>query len=171
MSRLTLISLVFSLLVLTTGCNPYAYINVPPQAGDLALHSPNQKMVREVEIEALRVLLRDRPLSQPTELQCPEGTSESTLKMIVSRLGELAPPPPEVSPETSPDISSAITVTQVRIRGARAQVDMLYPTLAGMPQLLTVYLSYTPINYWRVDRIVDWPGATHTIDHGGATQP
>jgi hypothetical protein len=150
---------------LLTACNPYAYVNVPPQQGDLATHDPNQQMVRDVEVEALRKLLADRPLQPPIALELPTGTTELTTSDVARRAGEGVTPIHE-----APDADSRVQVTQVRIRGLRSEVDVLYPTLAGLPQLLTVYMSYTPINNWRVDRIADWPGATRPVDHAGAQQ-
>ncbi|MCC6680544.1 MAG: hypothetical protein IT445_06535 [Phycisphaeraceae bacterium] len=162
-----LAALALLLLVLPgAGCNPYTYVNVPPQSGDVARHGPNQELVREVEVEAIRSLLSERPLDPPVAVELPVGTNELTTSDVARRSGEGVLPVHEAQ-----EAASLIKVTQVRIRGPRAQVDLMYPTLTGMSQLLTVYMSYTPINGWQTERIVDWPGVTQPVDHGGTEQP
>ncbi len=151
-----------SWMLLLAGCNPYTYVNVPPQAGDVALHDPNQKLVRNVEVEAVRSLLLQRPLNPPVSLQLPTGTSELTLTDVARRCGEGVQPA-----QDDQEAASLIQITQVRIRGINAQVDVMYPTVTGMSQLLTVYMNYQPINGWQTDRIVDWPGVAQPVDHGG----
>jgi len=156
------------LLASLTGCNPYLYINVPAQYGDLARNDPNADIVRTVEVAALRHMLALRPLEAPTAIKLPEPSTDLTYADIARRAGGEGAVVPIGEAEDAP---TRVEITQVRIRGVFAEIDMMYPTVSGMPQLLTVYLEYKPMSDWMVDRVQDWPGATHPVDHGGLVAP
>lgn len=156
------------LLAALTGCNPYLYINVPAQYGDLARNDPNADIVRTVEVESLKYMLAARPLDAPTAIKLPTGTTDLSYADVARRAGGEGIVVPLSAGE---DAASHVEVTQVRIRGVFAEIDMMYPTVAGSPQLLTVYLEYKPMNDWVTNRVQDWPGARHPIDHGGIVEP
>lgn len=148
-----------------TACNPYTYVNIPPQQGDLARHGANKQLVRDVEAEAVRFLLSQRPIDGTAALRLPQGSTELTAADVARRAGDNV-----VAEFEARDPAAVVEITQVRVRGVNAEVDVLYPTLTGMPQLLTVYLEYLPMNNWVGQRVVDWPGATRPVDHGGAAE-
>jgi len=162
--------LMLALVAALGGCNPYLYINVPAQHGDLARNSPNADVVRAVEVEAIRHMLALRPLEAPVAIKLPQGTTDLVAADVARRAagdaeGSVVPL------QEGEDAVSHIQITQVRIRGVFAEIDMLYPTVTGMPQLLTAYLEYKPMNDWTTTRVSDWPGATRPVDHGGLVTP
>lgn len=161
--------LMLAMLAALTGCNPYVYVNVPAQHGDLARNDPNSDIVRAVEVESLRHMLAARPLDAPVAIKLPKGTTDLAAADVARRVSETDGQ--VVALQEGEDAVSHVEITQIRIRGVFAEVDMMYPTVSGMSQLLTAYLEYKPMNDWVTNKVQDWPGARHPIDHGGVVEP
>lgn len=137
-----------------SGCA--TWVNIPPHAGDAAIHDPNEETVRHVEAAALRAALADKPADQDVQIVLPPGTLPLTYDTIL----------PRISPSamwSSRGISEGMTVVEVkeiRIRGSQAAVDVIRPWDYKVPesgrQLMTVDLGWDPVSKWQVKRVVSW---------------
>ncbi|MFA9477813.1 hypothetical protein ACERK3_05835 [Phycisphaerales bacterium AB-hyl4] len=136
-----------------TGC-AQTYVNIPAQAGDVASHDPNSSNVRDIQVQAIRVVLRDRPLESPIGIILPEGTEPLFTAAVASDLGEGVYALTDL--EGSP--ASVIEVDQIRIRGTSAEVDVIRPRGTEGRQTVTVYLTRTPFVGWSVERTRAWQG-------------
>ncbi len=155
------------LAISVVGCSPYAYVNIPPQTGDVARHSPNSSLVRQVYAAALGAVLADRPLPAPVAIELPDGADVETHADVAERIGS-----PAVSPyNDSVTPMSTVRVQQVRVRGAEAQVDVVRPGLGGRDQLVTVYLTWAPFSDWTAQRVREWRGAVPPRDEAPSPRP
>ena len=127
------------------------YVNIPAQAGDLAAHDPNKENVHLVQGHALQAVLDDRPIQVPFSLVLPPGSRPETHQAVAERLE----PQPISSDEETDDALPQVRVSQVRIRGWIAQVDIVRPA-ADTTQLVTVYLKWEPFAGWHVERMRAW---------------
>lgn len=138
------------LIATLTACTPY--VNIPPQGGDLAFHSPNKQTVRAIEIAAGRAALADRPIEGAFTITLPEGTSILTYEAVVPQISENAS---YVPPGQSPS-GPVLAIKQIRIRAAVGEVDIFRPIAPDRSEFITVYLTYDPMAKWAVDRIRVW---------------
>ncbi len=133
-----------------------SYVNIPPQVGDLALHSPNHPTVALVEAEAIRGLVLEQPPDLPYQVSLPPKTSSSSYETVLKHLGENAQWPEE-GPQAGVPV---LEVRQLRLRGWYAQVDVLRPSSFNQPdgptQLTTVWLKWYPFAGWRFQRAHVW---------------
>ncbi|MEX1015204.1 MAG: hypothetical protein WDZ31_00555 [Phycisphaeraceae bacterium] len=137
---------------LLAGCAPQ-YVNIPEQAGDVASSNVNATNVRNLEAQALRAVLEDRPVEGPVGITLPQGTDPLTYAAVASAVGDdVLTPMDDVEP------ASMLTVEQVRIRGTRAEVDVVRPRGTEGRQYVTVYLDRNAFSGWTVDRIRPWQG-------------
>jgi hypothetical protein len=145
---------------LCLGCNPYSYVNVPAQKGDVARHDPNSKPVRQVAAAAMKAVLANHDIPRPVLVVMPAGSSELSAADVARRLGDGA-----VSAADT-DVTPAATIhaRQVRIRGMEAEVDVIFPGIGGVPQLVTVYESWAPFNDWGADRMRTWRSDENVAD-------
>lgn len=134
-------------LIVLAGCTPY--VNIPPQKGDLAFHSPNKQTVRDIMIVAARAAIADRPIEGTYQLKLPEGSSSLTYEAVVQALGGAG---------TYGDRAAGpmLSVEQVRIRGVSGEVDLVRPVAADRSEFLTAYASWAPNSGWAVDRVRVW---------------
>lgn len=138
------------LALLLTACTPY--VNIPPQGGDLAFHSPNKQTVRALEIAAGRAALADRPIDGTFSITLPEGSSILTYEAVVPQISENAT---YAKPGETP-IKPVLAIRQLRIRAAVGEVDIVRPIAPDRSEFITVYLGYDPMAKWSVDRIRVW---------------
>ena len=133
------------------------YVNIPPQSGDVATHNPNLTTVRTVQEKALQAVLNATTSMRPVQVILPVGVTSETYKTISSKLDPQASWSEEE--DTLPD-HWPIRVSQVRVRGWLAQVDVARPTDPGQDtspgQLVTVYLKWDPVTGWYVQRLRPW---------------
>jgi hypothetical protein len=151
--RITSTAVLVLIGLITLGCQ--TYVNIPPQARDTANHNPNGKMVRIVMAEAIRATLADGSITGLVQVMLPENTDKLTYAQVINAIGDQA-----VSPYEE-DVSSIVGIVfakGVRIRGAQAEVDVARPVGEGMDQLVTVYLTWTPMNGWNADSVHVWRG-------------
>ncbi len=146
-----LLCLCSCLAVGTAGCAPY--VNIPPQAGDVALHNANLATVQDVTIAAVRALLDQQPIVGPYTLVLPRGTSPASYQRVTAALGENATT--EVNAERP-----IVEVRQLRIRADKAEVDIVTPAdryePRGQGRLTTVYTTWKPFTGWEVNRLHSW---------------
>ncbi len=144
-----------SSVMLATGCAPY--VNIPPQAGDVAMHDANLGTVQEVSVAALKAFLEDRPTNGPFTLVLPRGTTAASYQRVTQQLGEDATT--EVNVERP-----IVEVRQLRIRADRAEVDIVSPANyyepRGTGQLVTIYMNWKPFTGWHVYRTHRWNSPT-----------
>lgn len=133
-----------------TGCK--TYVNIPPQAGDIASHDANSKTVRDVMVTAAAAAMAERSIEGPYQVVLPEGTSALTYAAVAARLGDQASYNMDgPSPETP-----VLEVQQVRIRAAVAEVDLARPVGPDRSELVTAYLDWSPAGGWAADRLRVW---------------
>jgi hypothetical protein len=87
------------------------------------------------------------------------GTSDETYAEILPQLGDNAMWASDRRTQGLP----IVAISQIRIRGASAEVDVVRPSFpqAGQPseQTVTVSLKYTPIDSWYAVRLREWRGS------------
>ena len=129
------------------------YTNIPPQAGDIAGHNVNSNPVCHVSIEAIQATLREQPIDRAYAIILPNNTNALTYATVLSALGDLA------SRDTDHSLP-IIEIRQIRIRGNKAEVDLLRPTnvndLASPRQLVTVYLHWALMANWYPRNLHTW---------------
>ena len=136
------------------GCVVYA--NIPGQAGDTAINSPNARDVRNAMAAGVRTLVDDRPIAGEFAVVLPEGSEPDTYDQVVARVGEQARPGDLPEYDSLPRLD----IRQVRIRPTpvTAQVDVIRPSsgwdMASPPQLVTVYLRWDLFTGWSKDRAI-----------------
>lgn len=160
---------------LTSGCAPY--VNVPAQQGDVAANDPNTKPVPEVARVALEAVVADSNLSVPFYVVLPDNTAESVYADILPKVSKLAQRSPravlmpekgkasDTQPAPAPEPAATVDgpeldVKQVRVRGWRAEVDIVRPADASAPtgrlQLVTVDLQWDAVAGWNTRQIRVW---------------
>ena len=136
------------------GCTHY--VNIPRLEGDLAYHDPNAKAPRMVMHRALEKVLELRPLDEPFQVMLPLGTVPETYAQM---LPDLSPHAMWSSDGRTKDVP-IVRVSEVRIRGSRAEVDVVLPIYAGdgpaLAQMVTAHLRYDPVSKWYVVRTQEW---------------
>ena len=143
--------MLIGLTVLTLcGCNPYTYINVPAQDGDLARHNPNSAAVRELCSVALNAILDEQPVDGDVKIMLPEGSSILSYEIVLPTVSDRALAHDHDAQQLP---AETLAVRAVRARGTKAQVDIARSDRTG---LSTVYLHYSPVSSWRADRIHHW---------------
>ena len=135
------------------------YVNIPPQKGDMAYHDPNSKHCRQVMLAALQRVVELRPINESFQIMLPVGTVPATYGLILPQVSEQAM---WSSDGRTKDIP-VVAVTQVRIRGRRAEVDVARPAYSGeapgVAQITTAYLQYQALaktSNWYVTRVREW---------------
>ena len=149
---------------LVAGCTTYA--NIPAEPGSVAISDPNDRAIREIEIEALRAVLAEYPVHGTVEVVLPEGTDGLTYAAVLSALDQPAVSPNRAAAtqpaEPQPGPVATLAVRGVRIRNDNAQVDIDRSGVSGLKQLITVYLKRAPFSEWGVRSIRPW-GAIRDI--------
>lgn len=134
-----------------TACS--TYVNIPPQSGDVAINNPNMKDVLNVEAVALRAVVADRSLNGGYNIQLPEGTDDESYGIVIAKLDEHAG-------RAGDGALPTLTVAQVRVRGMKAEVDVVRPSDAAQQaspeQLVTVYLNWHFFDGWMAERVRPW---------------
>ena len=151
MLRSVLCAVVSALLL--GGCAA-PYINIPPLPGNVAWADPDATAVRAVEALALGHVIERWPAPGGRyAIKLPEGTSDLTYGWVGSRLAELVEAPEAEAAEAAEETGEApvYEVVRLRIRAARATVDVIKPALEDERRLVTVYLA---LKYrgWFVER-------------------
>ena len=142
--------LIMGLGFTASGCNPYTYINIPEQDGDLARHNPNSPTVRQLESVALNALLARSPIDGPFMVVLPQGSDILSYERVLPTVSDRAVPPDHGA---QLNLEETLTVRAIRARATKAEVDILR---ASRRTLSTVYLHYSPVSSWTADRIHDW---------------
>ena len=141
---------------------PSAYVNIPAQKGDTALHDPNRRGVRLVMLRSLEYVLTERPPNQPFQVMLPIGTSDEAYAGILAQLGDNAMWASDGQTRGLP----IVAIAQIRIRGSSAEVDVVRPSFpqAGQSseQTVTVSLNYNPIDSWYAVRLREWRGSVRS---------
>ena len=140
-----------------TGC--FAYVNIPPQPGDVAVHDLGDATVKQVVSESLRAIVIDRSIRGPVAIVLPDGTKTRHYirdSMDVRDLVEVWPTDVNQQVDTGP----ILEVKQVRVRGGSAGVDILLrddpSQLHTQDQLATVDLQWYALHGWTAERTRFW---------------
>lgn len=155
----TLVSLVTVCILTMTGCHPY--VNIPPQAGDIASHRVDTESVRQVSVLAIKAVYQDRPTVGPYTLVLAEGSSWATYQTALKTLGEFA------TLDSGPKVP-ILEVRELRIRADKAEVDVVRPADDFDPHRLgrqiTVYLNWDPFAGWMVTRLHHWQSTVPVVE-------
>ena len=134
--------LILLTLFAAVGCAAPSYVNIPPLAGDTALHNPNGWVVRAVMVESLKRVIRDYPPTSVYGVSLPQGVSEKSRALMIAKL------PHGVTETWNPQNPVPIySVRQVWVRGLNAQTDIVVPQIAGEERLVSVF-CVTDIEGW-----------------------
>ncbi len=162
MNRTISLSWVLTLAcLLAAGCQ--TYVNIPPQAGDLANHEPNGATVRKILVEAVPAALEDGGIQQPVQVMLPAGMNKLSYNQILTAIGDQAVSP--FDEEAQASVDAVVFAKSVRIRGNLAEVDIARPIGDGIDQLVTVYLRWKPLAGWQAQRVHVWRGVP--VDEAG----
>ena len=151
------------LAVTLWGVGCATYVNIPPQAGDVASQSPNDGTVLEAEAAATRAAIERLSLAEPFTLIALPDTAPSAYFDLLRRVSELA---------TADDIEggTSLEVRQMLIRGWKGKVDLVYRPGGGggQPRLVTVDLEWQPFGGWHSTYVRVWnPGVERTLRTAG----
>ncbi|HMN97286.1 MAG TPA: hypothetical protein PKC43_12745 [Phycisphaerales bacterium] len=120
-------------------CTPRA--TFPPTPGTQSVE-PWVAPIPEVMATSLRYTRTRHAPNEPMVFNLPPNVPEWIWNNVQGRLGEDARP-------MMPSDRVAFEVTEVRIDGARAEVDVIYPAGGDLFQLITVGLTTDPFQSWR----------------------
>lgn len=137
-----------ALILLIAGCSPY--INIPAQPGDAATHSPNDNTAVAVMEAALAHVLHQRSEPGGYVIALPARASRATYADVLHQL-------PEGGGRHDKGAVGVpvYSIAAVYVRGPDAQVDIIRPTPAGNPQLISVFLELG-VDGWHVVRDRPW---------------
>ncbi len=145
-------------VLMLVGCAPMTIVNIPPQQGDTAMHSPNSRGVRTIMRHALQAVLADRPIEKAFQVLLPANTDATVYADMLPQLGKNAMWSSDGKTKGLP----IVAVTQVRIRGLNAQVDVVRPQYPEQKQpseqTVTVTLKFSPFDGWYVIDLKEWRG-------------
>lgn len=159
MMRRSLMLLTVTLFAAGCGGNAPTYINIPAQEGDVAFHDPNGDTVRAVVAEAARGLMLEYAFQTPVAVVLPGDATALSHADVSRRIGNEA-----VSPfEEGIEPGTTIEAREVRVRGHRAQVDIVHPGRGGISHLTTVYVDWAPFGGWKSERIRTWQGSAQMV--------
>lgn len=164
--------------LMLTGFGCAAYVNIPPQSGDMASHDPNHKTVLEVETLAIKAVADKWRLNQPFTVKMLDDTEPGLRSEMMPRINEKYATVDQIEGVLM------IEVKQLYIRGRSAQVDLVrsisgpvqgqspQPTTAEMtggaqagadpeqdftrPTIVTVDLRWEAFAGWTIKRIRLW---------------
>ncbi len=145
---------VATVVILTLGCTPY--VNVPAQNDAVALHRPNYDTVTHVIAAAVSAVVADRPPAGPYIVALPQGVAPGQYDVVLASLGPNAIAATKAQDNSLP----VIDARRVRVRGWKAEVDVIRPIDAtqpqGMKQLVTVELARDMVEGWSVTHLRPW---------------
>jgi len=147
--------LLLALGLVLAGCRGPSYVNIPAEKGDLAFNNPNGRTVRAVVAAAVDGVIVQTPLDGPVALGLPPKAEVLTYESIADHVESNVVPFPEGEEAAAPT-SATLTVTQVRVRGHKGEVDAVRAQAGGPEQLVTVYTAWDAFGGWRVTRIRPW---------------
>ena len=154
MKNMTVVLSLAALMLSLAACQPY--VNIPPQEADTASHDPNGKAVREVLSLAITAAIEDAGITSPVQVMLPPNTNKLTYAAVLDGIGDQAVSP--FDDEMSQQTQGVVSAKGVRIRAARAEVDVARPVGDGVNQLVTVYLKWEVLGGWRAQRVHVWRG-------------
>jgi hypothetical protein len=181
-----------ALLLTGFGCATY-YVNIPPQAGDIANHDPNHKTVLEVETVAIKAVVDKWRLKQPFTVKALADTEPRFYFEMMPRISRKYAMADQI------EGTLMIEVRQLYIRGSSARVDLVrsisgpvpgrppQPMTADVPggaeagadpeqdftrpTVVTVELHQAAFGGWTAKRIKPWNAPVEQALLSSAEQP
>ncbi len=141
-------ALLASLLAALAGCA--AYVNIPPQPGDTAIHRPDMIPIPELMTNAVMWATARYPVEPPYAVNLPADTPRITYNNVVSRGTRDRGLPMTPKVENLPTYH----VAEVRIRGTRAQVDVVLPR--GLEAAATTVTFRFTMGTWTMQDARSW---------------
>ncbi len=135
------------LTVILCSCTPWA--TYPPIEGAAALGDPTLEPIPTLMAEAIRYVY-DRDDSEPHEvaINLPPNIPARVYDQVITRLGG-------GRPMLGPDVN-AYHIHAVRLRALEAEVDVIYPGGAGVPEFMTLSFKQDLLKGWYVNRARKW---------------
>jgi hypothetical protein len=141
------------LLLPLAACTPWA--TFPPVAGGNPL-TPGIHPVPEVMAKALVYVHGKTGPAAPLVFNLPEGTPAGVWSGVTTRIGELTAPTGRIDARPMrPGDRRVWSVEQVRVRGLRAEADVVYLE-QDVYQMATVHLAASPLQAFRVEFMQRW---------------
>jgi hypothetical protein len=131
-----------------SGCA--SYVNIPPQPGDTAIHKPDMIPVPELMTDALVWATARYPVEPPFAVNLPPDTPRVTYNNVVERGTRGRGVPMSADVEHLPTYH----IAEVRIRGTRAQVDIILPR--GQKASATTVTLRSTVSGWRMQDARSW---------------
>ena len=140
----------FTLIVITilSCCSPIA--TYPPVEVSLAVGFSNASYepVPTILVTTIKYAHSRYGGMETVVYNLPEGMLGETYDIVTSRVGDSAPLQNEGEP--------AYHITELRVRGLKAEADIIFPRAGGGYETATLYLSKSLSNPWRVSRERIW---------------
>jgi len=131
----------------------------PTGRSQLMLISPEAAIVesRKAYLTTVGQLDREDKLVDDPRLAARFASQAEVLtyESIADHVESNVVPFPEGEEAAAPT-SATLTVTQVRVRGHKGEVDAVRAQAGGPEQLVTVYTAWDAFGGWRVTRIRPW---------------
>ena len=154
LKRLAGLGVLFMASALPLGCT--VYVNIPANAGDVALHDANWETVQDVEIVAVRAAIAEHKFEGPFQVVLAPGSTPATYDRVLPKISQAA----QWSKDGPREDAPVIEVREIHIRGSHAQVDVTRPFDPADPksftQLVSMEMSWDEITEWRADRVTAW---------------
>lgn len=142
-----------ALLLPLAACTPWA--TFPPIAGGNPL-TPGIHPVPEVMAKALVYVHSKTDPTAPLVFNLPEGVQAGVWAGVATRIADLTAPTGRIdATPMRPGDRRVWSVEQVRVRGFRAEVDVVYLE-QQVYQMATVHLEASPMQGFRVDFMQRW---------------
>ena len=139
------------LLVLTTiftNCSPLATYPPVEINAIAALANSSYEPIPTVIVTTIEYASTHFGGIEETVYNLPEGVSSRTYEIVGSRIPDARPVKRKGEP--------AYYITELRVRGLRAQAEILFPRAGGGYETATLYLSKSFTGPWKVNRERIW---------------
>lgn len=153
MTRLTALLGLVLIGIVGLGCAPVQYTQIPPLEGQrVARHDPNRTNVRTVSALALDAVAENRGFTGPVRITLPEHSTDQTYAAIAAAMDTEAVPAGELAEDQAPTME----VRQIRLRGSRAELDIVQSSPGDVAQLVEVHLRHQGLRGWELERVHPW---------------
>ncbi len=135
-----------ALLALMASCAPY---NTYPRVEHIgSKHDIGHEPMSTLVVESLRYADESYGLDEELIINLPEGTPAEIYEVFIERIGRGRP---------MIDASeSALTIKEIRTRGLKGEVDVIYPTGQGKYALATIFFDRGLLNDYAVVNARRW---------------
>ncbi len=163
MTRLTALLAPVLIGIFGFGC-ALQYTQIPPLEGQrVARDDPNRANVRSVSVLALDAVAEHRGFTGPVRIVLPRYSTAETYRAIIEAMDTEAVPAAELDADAAPTME----VRQIRLRGSRAELDIIQARPGDPAQLVTVHLQHQGLRGWEIERVRPWRLGSDWPQHPG----